>query len=200
MLLRLLVLAQLAAGAALAGDLSAPAPLPTPAAPAAAVPAAPPVSRDWIGGYLGVELTYGSGDSHGLFGEDSSTGGFYGAVAGYRFDAGRVVVGGEVTYSRTDITFPDGTDIDNLLRAGMSVGYDLGRYLPYVAGGYANVSLINDPLDFDDTYHGGFYGAGIAYRVTDHLILSGDILRHRFDAEGPRAGLVTFAGRLSYRF
>jgi opacity protein-like surface antigen len=198
MFIRALALAALAAMPAVAGDLS---PVPaTPAPPAPAAPTTPPGRMSWNGGYVGVELSYASADANEAFGDDKSTGGFYGALTGYRYDVGRVVLGGEVSYDRTDITFPDATDIDNLLRAGASVGYDLGRFLPYVAGGYANVSLVNDPNDFDDTYHGGFYGIGLTYRVTQRIVIGGEIAQHRFDADGTDTDLTTFTGKVAYRF
>jgi opacity protein-like surface antigen len=203
MLIRALALAGLAAAPASAGDLSPAIESRPPSPPAGSSPApasAPVRDGRWSGGYVGVELSYGSGDANEAFGDDKSTGGFYGAISGYRYDVGRVVLGGEVSYDRTDITFPNGTDVDNLLRAGAMVGYDLGRFLPYVAGGYANVSLVNDLNDFDDTYHGGFYGVGLTYRVTDRILIGGEVAQHRFDADGTDADLTTFTGKIAYRF
>lgn len=205
MLTRTLALTALAAAPALAGDLSPVPATPPPAAPLATPPTlaapTPPLGRmSWNGGYVGLQLSYASADANEAFGDDKSTGGFYGAITGYRYDFGRVVLGGEVSYDRTDITFPDGTDIDNLLRAGASVGYDLGHFLPYLSGGYANVSLVNDPNDFDDTYHGGFYGIGLTYRVTDRIIIGGEVAQHRFDADGTDTDLTTFTGKIAYRF
>jgi opacity protein-like surface antigen len=198
MFIRALALVGLAASPALAGDLSPVTEAAAPAAPARA--SARLEDGRWSGGYVGVQLSYGNGDANEAFGDDKSTGGFYGALTGYRHDLGRIVLGGEVSYDRTDITFPDGTDIDNLLRAGAMVGYDLGDFLPYVAGGYAAASLVNDPLDFDDTYHGGFYGLGLTYRVTDRILIAGEVAQHRFDADGTEADLTTFTGKVTYRF
>lgn len=164
-------------------------------------PSATPMLRGtWNGGYVGVQLSYGSADADDTFGDHKSTGGFYGALTGYRYDAGRFVVGGEFSYDRTDVTFPDATNVDNLLRAGASLGYDLGRFLPYVSGGYAGVSLANDQNDFDDTYHGGFYGVGIAYQVTDHVLIGGDVVQQRLDADGIDVDVTTFSGKIAYRF
>lgn len=202
--IRAAALAALLASPALAGDLTPPVATLAPAVPlaAAASPTGPEARgrAGWGGGYVGVQLSYGSADSDDSFGEETSTGGFYGAVTGFRLDTGRIVLGGEVSYDRTDVTFADGTDIDNLLRAGASVGYDFGRYLPYLAGGYANVSIPNDSLDFDDTFHGGFVAAGVAYRVTDRILIGGEVAQHRLDIDGTDGGLTTFAGKVTYRF
>jgi opacity protein-like surface antigen len=194
-----LALTGLAAAPALAGDLSPVPATPAPAAPLAAA-AAPIEDGTWNGGYVGLQLSYGSGDANEAFGDDKSTGSFYGAATGYRYDFGRVVLGGEVSFDRTDITFPNGTDIDNVLRAGALLGYDLGHFLPFVGGGYAAASLVNDLLDLDDTYHGGFYGIGLTYRVTDRIIIGGEVAQHRFDADGTDADLTTLTGKIAYRF
>lgn len=195
-----LALVGLAAAPALAGDLSAIAAMPTPSAATREVPQ--PVLRGiWSGGYVGVQLSYANVlGSDSIFGDDRSTGGFYGLNTGYRYDFGRYVLGGEITYDRTDVTFPDGSNVDNRLRAGVTAGYDLGRVLPYVSGGYASVSLTNNADDFEEEYDGTFYGIGLVYQVTDHIMLGGEVASHRFDADGTDVDLTTFSGKISYRF
>lgn len=200
MFLRILALAGLAAAPALAGDLSTVAAGPAPHAAVRSVPV-PALRGIWSGGYGGVQLSYlNVSATDEAFGDDRSTGGHYGIHSGYRYDFGRFVLGGEVSYGRTDVTVPNGEDVDNLLHAGVTAGYDLGRLLPYVTGGYAAVSLKNNAVDFEEEYDGSFYGVGLAYQVTDHIILGGEVAWHRFDADGPDADIAAFGGRIAYRF
>lgn len=175
------------------------------ALPAAATTTSQPAaSGDWTGGYAGVELSYGDVEADDLFGDEDANGGLYGVNAGYRYDLGRFVLGGEVGYDATDITLPDDTDVNGVVRAGVTAGYDLGRILPYVAAGYAGASVENDGLDIDEDLDGGFYGIGVAYQATDRIAIGAEVIRHRFEVDfdglDEDADLVTFGVKASYRF
>ena len=187
-----LILAGLASPA-LAGDL-------TPADPSTATRAVPqPVLRGvWSGGYVAGQLSYANVGADD--GTDRSTGGYYGLASGYRHDLGRLVLGGEVSYGRTDVTLPNGEDVDNLLRAGVHLGYDMGRLMPYASAGYSAASLTNDARDFEGEYDGAFLGLGLAYQVTDHVQIGGEAVLSRFDADGADADVLTVGGRVAYRF
>jgi len=166
------VVASLTATASFAGGIAEPVMTVAPAAPVAV--AAPVVmTNDWSGFYAGAQVGFGQveaelGDES--IDEDLTS---YGVQAGYLYDLGKFVVGGEAAYGQLDV---DGAD-DNadVLRAGVIAGYDAGRFLPYVTAGYAN--LDTDGVD-DDGY---YYGAGVDYAVTSKVRVGVEYLEHKFD-------------------
>ncbi|WP_322889211.1 MULTISPECIES: outer membrane protein [unclassified Yoonia] len=192
----------LAAGMATAGGLAQPVETvaPTPVAPAPA-----PVMRgsDWTGFYVGGQLGYGDltisaqpeqPDLDGLIG---------GVHAGYMYDLGSIVLGAEADYDLTDIS-ANGQDLDSILRLKARVGYDAGAFLPYVTGGVvrANQSGGESDAEFD----GDFYGAGVAYKFSDSILIGGEVLQHKFyegDLEAtPGLGVraTTATARVSFQF
>jgi opacity protein-like surface antigen len=187
---------------AAAGSLDPVAATPAPVAPVAAAPVLnqAAVSGDWTGGYAGVQLSYGTAEVEDVFGDEESDGALFGVNSGYRYDFGRVVLGGEVSYDATSITLPDDTDINGVLRAGVTAGYDAGRVLPYVTAGYAGTRLENEDLDVEDEFDGGYYGLGAAYQFTDRIAVSAEVLQHRFDVDDVDADVTTFGVKAAYRF
>ena len=84
------------AGATYAGSLAEPVVEPVMTAP---VPA-PDLGGDWTGFYTGLQLGYSDAEvDNGLEGDNGS----YGFHAGYNYDFGRFVLGGELDYDKTDI-------------------------------------------------------------------------------------------------
>ncbi len=187
---------------AAAAGLEPVAATPVPVAPVVATPVMnQAASGDWTGGYAGVQLSYGTAEVEDVFGDEESNGALFGVNTGYRFDFGRVVLGGEVSYDRTDITLPNDVDVDDVLRAGVTAGYDAGRVLPYVTAGYAGASF-SEELGGDDRFDGGFYGIGAAYQFTDRIAVSAEVLQHRFDLDtlDADADVTTFGVKAAYRF
>ncbi|MBQ1203850.1 MAG: porin family protein [Loktanella sp.] len=190
----------LAAGMASAGGLAAPVETvaPTPIAPAPA-----PVMRgsDWTGFYVGGQLGYGDvtvsafeNDDDGLIG---------GVHAGYMFDLGTIVLGAEVDYDLTDITVAElESDVDSILRLKARVGYDAGAFLPYVTGGVVRANLSGGEADAE--FDGDFYGAGVAYKFSDSILIGGEVLQHKFyEGDAPvGAGVraTTATARVSFQF
>jgi len=148
-------------------------------------------AQDWTGGYVGAQLGYG--DVSGFASGDGLLGGVH---AGYNYDFGAWVLGGELDYDFANIDVTGGT-LDDVARAKLRAGVDLGSSLLYATAGYAHAgtSLGNDS--------GYFAGIGLSYALSNTLMLSGEVLEHRFnDFGGPGADLdaTTLTARISYRF
>lgn len=187
--------AALLAGPALAGGLGEPAPTPVVPAPAPA-PMAP--SADWSGFYLGASAGQADieiSDDDGDYDEDGT---FYGLHAGYNYDMGSLVLGGEVEYVSS--TFEDtATSVGDVeatsLRLKGRVGYDLGSFLPYVTAGVATID--SDDVGYDNE-NGYVYGLGADFAVTPSILVGAEFLRNEFDdigLEGSSMGL-----RASFKF
>lgn len=173
-----------------AGSLSEPTVEPVMVAPAPVVN----TGGDWTGFYVGAQLGYADVSPTGVAGGDDY---IYGVHAGYDYDFGRFVLGGELDYDAGDIGVAGGTEsIDSVWRAKLRGGYDMGRTLLYVTGGYAQADT---SLGNADGYFGGL---GLAYQISDKFTLGGEVLGHQFDASGavPETDATTATLRASYRF
>lgn len=152
-------------------------------------------SGDWTGFYAGVQLGYGDIDGDAdLDGDD----GFAGLHAGYDYDFGTFVLGGEIDYDATNIDLNDGAaEVDSVARLKLRAGYDLGNTLIYATAGLAEA----DTSVGDET--GEFVGIGVNYRVSDRYTVGAELLEHRFDdigGTGADVDATTFTVRGSYRF
>jgi len=186
---------------AFAGNIAeaviAPAPASLPA------PAAISSGGDWTGFYAGGSLGYADvGDDAAVFGNqfDGLT---YGVHAGYDYDFGTFVLGGEVELSGFDVQDNNtATEIDSVARLKLRAGYDAGNFLPYLAVGAAQLQTSGAPLGgVDDT--GYFYGAGMDYKLTDTIRVGGEVLQHEFDdyaGSGINADALTAGVRVSFEF
>ena len=160
---------------AFADGVAAPEPQPTIAAPAG----------QWTEFYGGLQLDFIDGDSTGA-GDAEFDGTLFGIFAGYRHDFGSLVGGVEVDYVTGNGDFtpidPAGPvfdmDYDSLLRIGAELGYDAGSFMPYATVGYVDLDFTLPTRAFADSGH--FYGIGVDYRVTDRVIIGGEILQHEF--------------------
>ena len=187
------------AGAAFAGSLSEPVIEPVMTAP---VPA-PNLGGDWTGFYTGLQLGYADAETDGGVADLDGDNGSYGFHAGYNYDFGRFVLGGELDYDKTDIDLDNaaGTTIgtvDSVARAKIKGGYDLGNTLVYATGGYARADTSMGDED------GSFYGIGMDYKITEQYSVGAELLEHKFDdvggVSGADADVTTFNVRGSYRF
>jgi len=162
-------LAMTAATASYAGG-SDPAPVePVVIEPEAATSA--PMGGDWTGGYGGLSFGNLSVDADDL--DDSE--GVYGLYGGYDYDFGQFVVGGELDYQTGEDIELGSVEVDNILRAKVRGGYDLGRTLIYGTVGAAQLNADGG----DDT--GIVGGLGVEYKVTEQFSVGGEYLAHRFD-------------------
>ena len=152
---------------------------------------------DWTGFYAGGQLGFldveGDNAAAGVDGDDIS----YGLHAGYNYDFGLWVLGGELEYDWTDLDLTAGAaavgSVDSVWRAKLKGGYDFGDTLLYATAGYADVDTSLGDAD------GHFYGLGVAYKVTEQFIVSGEVLRHEFDDIGGTANLDADANSFSIR-
>lgn len=159
-------------------------------------PAPVTASSDWTGFYTGLQLGYADVDGPGTLDGDDNTYGFH---AGYDYDFGNWVVGGELDYDKADVELGGGVaEVDSVARLKFKGGYDLGNTLVYATAGVARA----DTSVGDET--GPFAGLGVSYKVTERYTVGAEVLQHRFDDLGGVAGndvdATTFNLRGSLRF
>ena len=189
--------ASLVAGAALAGGY---------AAQVESVVTAPaaPAGMGWGGFYGGVQ--YGVGDADlDFMGVTASVGDFdaFGLHIGYLHDMGRWIIGGELDYNRVDW---DRNPDSDLLRLRGRVGYDFGRFQPYMTLGIAGVTGEDAGIDYSET--GITYGIGAEYLISDRFSVGAEYSRADFSdfmedetgLSGAEMEARMFQFRLSYRF
>lgn len=157
----------------------------------------PALAQDWTGFYAGAGIGKIEVDTSvdGVKESDTS----YGLHAGYRYDAGQWVVGGEFEHDWTDIELvPGAITVDRVMRLKATAGYDFGQALVYVAAGAAQVDV--DGLGDE---WGGFYGIGAAYAFSPRANVSLELLEHNFSDIGD-SGIDADAWsgnlRMSWRF
>ena len=185
----------MAGGVAMAGGLAEPVETVAPAP----VVTQPPVMQvsDWTGFYAGAQLGYGQVDADAPIDPDDADGALYGVHAGYMYDLGSVVLGAELDYDATNIEFdtPD-AELESVARAKLRVGYDAGDWLPYVTLGAARATVDGDDTD------GDFAGLGVSYRVSDNVLVGGEVLQHQFEDVEPDVDVdaTTASIRASFQF
>ena len=179
---------------ALAGNLAAPEP-----APSVVVVAPPAVaSHDWSGPYLGGQLGYAWADAApDIEDGDNWLGGVH---AGYRWDFGTWVAGGELEYNWTDIDIVGPTadaNLSGVFNVKAFAGVEAGPALFYGTLGWSQAQI-------DGNYDALIGGLGLAYAIDDRWVASGEWLYYDFDdygldtAESDWGNALTV--RLSYRF
>jgi len=218
-----------AAGSASAADLSARRSQPV--APAFT----PTLAFNWTGGYVGIDAGYQWGNARlrlpGVPASASTdpSGFTLGGHAGYRYQFNNnMVAGAELrgfanfgTRSNTGYAAVANTSrIENQWGgdARVTLGYAMGRFLPYIAGGVAladykgNTTFLGGSSGFSGTRAGWTIGGGLAYAITDNLVTRLDYSYSDFGAKthstpgvpggATRVRLDTHAVRagLSYKF
>jgi predicted porin len=181
----------MAAAPVMAGSIDAAPADPVPMAPVA--PVAAPLGGDWTGAYAGLSLGRLDTQAAGT----SETGGIYGLHAGYDYDFGAFVMGGEAEFQAGDGYEIGGVDVDNVTRLKLRAGYDAGRTLIY---GTAGAARIDTSLG---TANGPVGGVGVEYRLTDRFSIGSEALIHRFDdigGSGVDADAQSYSLRGTLRF
>jgi opacity protein-like surface antigen len=178
---------------ALAADLGAPAPEPVVFAPA-------PVAQsyDWSGPYAGAQLGWGWADAApGIDSGDEWLGGVH---AGYRWDFGTWVAGGELEYNWTDIDLRGTTEdanVSGIFSVKALAGVEAGPALVYATIGWGQVQA-------DGDYDALLGGLGLAYPFRDRWVASGEWIYYAIDdyslEQADSAWANTLTLRLSYQF
>jgi len=209
------LLASIAAGAgcAAAADLAV-----------KARPPAPVYLSDWAGFYIGINGGYGWGHTSFTGGlTEEPRGGLFGGHAGYNWQYGQVVAGVEVDFDGADIkaTAPAliganrirgtvETKFDELATARARLGYlVLPNLLAYgTAGpgwGHSKVTatLLNGTTFSDEgaTNFGWTAGAGLEYKIWDHVTVRAEYLHYDFAKEiNAKTRIDAVRGGISYKF
>ncbi len=190
--------AMMAAGMAQAGGLADPVVQPAPA-PAPVMAAPVNYGNDWTGFYAGGQLGYGQLSSEALSSEPDGV--LYGVHAGYLYDLGSWVIGGEIDYDLTNIEEEtDNIALDSVARGKVRLGYDAGLWMPYLTGGVAQATTSGD-LDASD--NGAFGGVGVDYMLSDTIRVGAEILQHKFENYndiGEDINATTASARVSFQF
>src|ERR1700712_410467 len=140
------------------GSTASPADLTYEPAPAAVGPVVSPVF-DWNGFYVGVQGGAAFGDFTKDFDGINSTGGLFGAQAGYNYQMDHWVVGVETDIAYSSLS--DVADLDWLGKTTARVGYAFDNVLFYGRGGvaYGDLKYANDSA----WALGWTAGAGVEY-------------------------------------
>jgi outer membrane immunogenic protein len=176
---------------------------PVPEPVVAPAPVAAPVNTggEWGGAYVGAQLGYADIDSNGAgLDGDGVLGGVH---AGYRYDFGTAVVGGELDYDTASIDLGPvaGNELDSVARLKLMAGADLGRTLVYGTAGYAYAEASVGGASLSDD--GWFAGLGADYALTDQWRIGGEILTHKFDnfdGTGVDFDVNTVKAKVSFAF
>lgn len=194
----ILTMAGLMAAPAFAGSLDTPLVEPM-IEPVAAAPA-PMMGGDWTGAYVGAQLGYGKATSTGTALEGN--GALGGVHAGYNYDFGKLVVGGEIDWDKANIDLSAGAGtLDSVARLKLKAGADLGRVLVYGTAGVAQANATVGGASLSDT--GYFGGVGLDYALSDKWVVGGEVLGHRFsnfDSTGINLNATTVTARASLKF
>jgi outer membrane immunogenic protein len=161
--------------AAMAGGMAQPI-----VEPMIVVPAAPVMmmGRDWTGAYAGTTLGFGKFRASG--GNTDGNQGIVGLNAGYRYDFGSMVLGGELGYSKNDIGIKGGDNqINSTFSAALSLGADLGQTLVYVAGGASRANAEIGGVKGTDS--GYFAGIGADYALNDQWTIGGEVIASKYN-------------------
>jgi outer membrane immunogenic protein len=213
-------------GAAGAADLAVKAPV---------YKAPPPVYlSDWSGFYLGVNGggAWANATYDDSFFDVKPSGGLFGGHAGYNWQYGSVVTGLEVDFDGADIKgsvpfvfvpFPgirlpatEDTKFDELATARARLGYlVLPNLLAYGTAGVAwghvevtdTVSILGSQSSAANLF-GWTAGAGLEYKLLDHVLVRGEYLHYgfgqtgisNFDGNNIKANVDAVRGGVSYKF
>jgi len=155
------------------------------------LPAAVMADEDWTGLYAGVHLGQTRLTGPGV--DDSDP--MIGLHAGYDYDLGNWVIGGELSYDAAAEYSVGGAVSDvTTVRLKFKGGYDLGRTMVYGIVGLGTI-------DTGAFKHDGYtLGLGAAYRLSDHVTVGAEYLYDSFGPKGREFDSDTVLIKASYRF
>ena len=184
--------------AAMAGGMAAPVAEPPVSVPAPVIPVAQ--SGNWTGFYSGVSLGYGKSYTKGI--QQDGTMHIGGLNLGYRYDMGKVVVGGELSFDKDNINVGAGSrTINNTTALKLIVGTDLGRTLVYGTVGAARADATLAGVKASDT--GYTVGIGADYALTKQFTIGGELSTNRynnFNGSGVTLKDTAVAMKVGFRF
>ena len=189
----------LLAAPAFAGNLQEPVVEPIIAAPVQVQPIS-----DWTGFYVGGQLGYGEASGA----DEDVSGGLGGLHAGYLYDLGQWVIGGELEYDWADMSDTFGgveVKVDEIARLKLIGGYDLGNGLLYATAGAfnANLNASVGSLETNVDDNGWLAGIGYKHKFTENWVGGVEALYHKasdFDDSGEDLKIKTLTARISYKF
>ena len=167
--------------------------------PAAEADVAP--GLDWSGAYVGAQLGYGDVDSNGA--ALDGHGAIGGVHAGYRWDLGNWVAGGELSWDKAsiDLGAVAGDELDSVAALKLMAGREIGNSLVYGTLGAAQAKATVGGADLSDT--GLVYGLGFDYALNNKWTVGGEVLQHQFDnfdATGTDFDATTIKAKVGLRF
>lgn len=184
---------------AVAGSLA-----PAPVEPPVYAPAPRVMAYDWTGAYMGVGITYGRGnhtaEGGAPFTAPNSSGPGLGVVAGYNWQNGNMVFGGEVAgvFSRMNGTNDCGLGgglecearLNNFAAVRARLGVAMDNTLVFVTAGYATdvqrhtISLGGiEVASQARRYNGPVIGVGVEHGFSREWTVRGDFEHYRFGTE-----------------
>ena len=154
---------------------------------------------NWTGFYVGVNATSGQFTDGGLEADTTS----YGLQAGYLYDIGRLVIGGELSHAKGEYSGAFATSDFDATRFKLIGGYDAGRLLPYAFVGASNYTVNNTfSSDLSDTVTIYGIGARVALGSTgrhvlglEYMVEDKDSFDNNFNLESSEVAL-----RYDFRF
>ena len=155
-------------------------------------------AQDWTGAYGG--LTVGGSDITAtvkaadaeLEGDGSSVGFF----AGYNYQMGNIVYGGEFDLDGTDYEIADGAvKVESTARLKARIGAPIGNGLAYGVVGAVGATS-NDVKDG----RGVLVGAGYDMKLAENLLIGSEVLFHNFDDDDLEVDVTTLRLRVGFSF
>ncbi len=165
---------------------------------------------NWGGFYGGISASKFSGDATALSGgaivnqADMISETVAGVFAGYNWQKGKWVFGGELAYSNPDqdaVAFP-GSTLKDVLDVKARVGYATNKVLFYGVVGRSWSEFDDTGTIFDQS--GMNYGIGVDYALGKHAILGLEYLKR--DLSGDTGGTTiennasSISARISWKF
>jgi opacity protein-like surface antigen len=184
MLIRAIIVFVVAAGSAQADGLTSVAPAPV---------------RDWSGSFAGLSYGTAGGDMtfFSVLPSDLTSGSIGGVHAGYLFQRGSLVYGGEVAYGKVNgsvVEIFDGNDeIDNVLDLKGRLGFATNRALVYGVLAYSWADYLQGGGGDDYKVDGIGFGLGAEYAVSDRVSVGLEYLSRDLPGSGSDAEVVTDA-------
>jgi outer membrane immunogenic protein len=166
-------------------------------------------AQDWSGGYAGLTVGQGRGDTFvpSISGTGTlDSGEVYGLFAGYNLQRNNVVYGAELAYQSADIPNAgfDDQGIDRLVDLKTRVGYSAGASLVYGVVGYStNRAFVSSGTSDGD---GLSLGVGFDYKLKDNFIIGAEYLSRQMQNDASSAiveiepDVQTFSLRAGMRF